>query len=166
MRVKALLLVLTLPLAAAVLRGQEKHSPKATSTAQSPHTFNITPEDKDRANPVRFTDASVQRGKKIFNSQCASCHGDKGDGKSELAREMKIQPADLTKPDMLQKRTDGELFAIIASGSDVMPGQATRMQEREKWQVINYLRSLEGKTPAKATQKESDEEQNIQSFPQ
>lgn len=166
MNAKTLLPVLTVALAASSLVGQANKPAKATAAAQSPHTYNITQEAKDRANPVRLTDASVERGKKIFNSQCAACHGDKANGKSELAAEMKIQPADLTKADLLDKRTDGELFAIIASGSDIMPGSGTRMQEREKWQLINYLRSLEGKTPAKATQKESDEEQNIQSFPQ
>jgi mono/diheme cytochrome c family protein len=166
MRAKALLPVLTVVLMAAGLAGQEKQPSKAGAAAQSPHTYNITPGEKDRTNPVRLTDTSVERGKKIFASQCAACHGDKGDGKSELAAEMKIQPADLTKPDLLDRRTDGELFAIIGTGSEKMPGQASRMQDRERWQVINYLRSLEGKTPAKATQKESDEEQNIQSFPQ
>jgi mono/diheme cytochrome c family protein len=167
MRARALLPVLTMALVVGSLAAQEKQGAKPSpSTVQSPHAYNITPEEKDRKNPVRFTDASVERGKKIFTSQCAACHGEKGDGKGELAAEMKIQPADLTKPDTLSKRTDGELFAIIGTGSEKMPGQGTRMQDRQKWQVINYLRSLEGKTPAKATQQERDEEQNIQSFPQ
>jgi mono/diheme cytochrome c family protein len=167
MGARALLPVLMVVLAAGSLAAQEKQGSKAPpAEPQSPHAYNITPEEKDRKNPVRFTDASVERGKKIFMSQCAVCHGDKGDGKGEVAAEMKIQPPDFTKPDTLSKRTDGELFAIIGTGSAKMPGQATRMQDREKWQVINYLRSLAGKVPAKATEKERDEEQNIQSFPQ
>src|SRR5579872_4550411 len=100
MRAKALLPILAVVLAAITLAAQGNKPSKTNGAAQSPHTYNITPEEKDRANPVRLTDASVVRGKKIFNSQCAACHGDKADGKSDLAAEMKIQPADLTKPDM------------------------------------------------------------------
>src|SRR5690348_9116505 len=85
MRAKALLPMLAVALMTAIAAAQNKPAPKAASGAQSSHLYAITPEDRDRANPVRLTDASVERGKKIFNSQCASCHGDKANGKSELA---------------------------------------------------------------------------------
>jgi len=68
MTAKALLPVLTVVLMAAGLAGQEKQPSKAGAAAQSPHTYNITPGEKDRTNPVRLTDASVERGKKIFAS--------------------------------------------------------------------------------------------------
>ncbi len=133
----------------------------AANAAQSPHTYNISPEDKERKNPVRFTDLSIERGKKLFLTQCAMCHGKNADGKGDLAEEMQIQPPDFTKPGVLSKRTDGELFAIIGQGSDKMSAENKRMIERHRWQIINYLRSVEGKTPAKATDQERQEEDTV-----
>jgi len=158
MKTKITLSILILGLAMGTYWAQEKQpskqEPPAAAGPASPHNYNITQADKDRKNPVRFTDLSVERGKKLYTSHCEMCHGEKGDGKGDLAKDMNIQPADFTKPELLSKRTDGELFAIIGSGSDTMPGEKDRMPDKQRWQIVNYLRLLEGKTPAKATDEE------------
>ena len=38
-----------------------------------------------------------------------------------------------------------------------MPGQAGRMTDPQRWNLVNYLRALSGKVPEKATGKELDE---------
>jgi cytochrome c5 len=163
MKAKSILTILTIALAVLTCAGQEnpKPGPKppapAVNPLEQPHRFDITPEEKARKNPVRFTDVSVEQGKKIYMSQCAMCHGAKGDGKGELANEIKITPPDFTKAGVLDKRTDGELFAILSKGSPTMPGQGGRMTVNQRWEVVNFLRFLEGKTPAKATAKEREE---------
>jgi mono/diheme cytochrome c family protein len=133
----------------------------APATTTVPHTYQISQEQKERKNPVRLTDFSAGLGKKHFLTDCAMCHGENADGKGDLAVEMKLHPPDLHKPEVLGKRTDGELFVIISGGSDTMPGENTRMTEKQRWQIINYLRTLEGKTPAKATDKEKEEEGTV-----
>ena len=140
--------------------------PTATTPAEpaGPHVFTISAEDAARKNPVNFTDVSVERGKKIYVTQCAMCHGEKGDGKGEIVEEMGITPPDLTKPETLKKRTDGELFTIIGQGATVMPGQAKRLSDRHRWQIVNYLRSLAGAKAERATGKEPEE--NIILVPQ
>jgi len=160
MKMKIFFSILVLVLAVGTYRAQEKEQPKqdqpaaAAPAGQTAHGYNLTQEDKDRKNPIRFTDFSVERGKKFYGFHCAMCHGDKLDGKGDLAQEMKVQPADFTKPEVLSKRTDGELFAIIGAGSDIMPGEKERMPERQRWQIVNYLRSTQGKVPARATDEE------------
>jgi mono/diheme cytochrome c family protein len=156
--------VLVLCLAASCLWGQEKkeEAPAAgaaatTANPPSPHGFDISAQDAARKNPVKFTETSVERGKKIFLTQCALCHGTKGDGKGEMTEEMKINPPDFTKPGTLKDRTDGELFAIIGVGKEPMPGQANRMTDQRRWNLVNYLRAVGGKTPEKATGKEPEE---------
>jgi mono/diheme cytochrome c family protein len=126
----------------------------AAQAPAAPHTFTITPEDAARKNPLRFSEISVERGKKIYETQCAMCHGEKGDGKGEIVADMKINPPDFTKPETLANRTDGELFTIIQVGDATMPGQGTRMTDTYKWELVNYLRSLSGKTPLKSTEEE------------
>ena len=139
-------------------QGQEHPSPPASgeTTAQSPHTFDITPEEIAQKNTVRFTDLSVARGKNLYRTQCAMCHGDKGAGKGTLATEMSIALQDFSNPDVLSKRTDGELFAIIGKGSTPMPGQNKRLTARQIWDLVNFLRTVQGKTPATATPAERE----------
>ena len=139
--------------------------PAAAAPAPAPaHAVTITPEDVARKNPVKLTQRSVERGKKTFASQCAMCHGEKGDGKGEMVEDMKINPPDFTKPDTLKKRTDGEWFAIIGQGSGSMEGQGSRMKDRQKWDLVNYLRSLGGAPVAKSAPNEPEE--NIILVPQ
>ena len=141
-----------------VLAQEKKNEPQAPAAsdsqaapASSPHNYVISPEDAAKKNPSRFTAASVDRGKKVFKTQCAVCHGEKGDGKGDLAKEMKLKLPDFTQPNSLSKRTDGELFAIVATGKEPMPSEKGRMPEPQVWDLVNYLRALSGKVPAKAT---------------
>ena len=164
MKVKYLFAALVFILAVSIYRAQEKKEssenpppPAAAQTAQAPvvpHGFNITPEEAARKNSVRFSEISVERGKKLYQTQCSMCHGEKGDGKGDMVEDLKINPPDFTKPETLAKRTDGELFAIIETGSPEMPGQSTRMHELHKWEIVNYLRALSGKIPLKSTEEE------------
>jgi mono/diheme cytochrome c family protein len=156
-------LFLVLVLAAGCLWAQEKKEtppPAGATTTQAPaapHPAAITAEDKARKNPVKFTEVSTDRGKKIFITQCALCHGEKGNGKGELAADMKLNVPDFTKPDTLKDRTDGEIFAIIGAGNDTMPSQTGRMSDERRWNLVNYLRQVSGKVPEKATGKEPEE---------
>jgi len=155
---------LVLVLAAGCLWAQEekKETPApaqapAAAPAENPHAGTISADDKARKNPLKFTTVSVDRGKTTYTSQCAICHGNKGDGKGELAGEMKLNLPDFTKPDTFASRTDGELYAIIGSWKDPMPPQTGRMSEIQRWNLVNYLRGLNGKTPEKSTGDEPDE---------
>jgi len=158
------ILIFMLVLASGYLWAQEEKKetpppaggPTAAAPA-APHPAAISAEDKAKKNPVKFTEVSVARGKKIYGTQCALCHGDKGDGKGGLAADMKLNVPDFTKPDTLKDRTDGELFTVIGTGQDPMPSQAGRLTDIHRWNLVNYLRSVSGKVPEKSTGKEPEE---------
>ena len=63
---------------------QELPAPSLGQVPSIPHSYNITPEDRARKNPTRFNEVTVTRGKKIYLTQCAMCHGTKADGKGDL----------------------------------------------------------------------------------
>jgi len=132
-------------------------STEAPPTPTVPHQFVFTPEQKGMKNPEKFTEESVDKGKKLFATQCAMCHGKTGDGKGDLAAVMHVEPQDFTKPETLGARTDGEIFTIINVGSPSMPAEAKRLKANQAWDLVNFLRTLEGKKPAKSagTQTES-----------
>lgn len=124
---------------------------KEGSSAQAvPHQFVLTPEQKALKNPVKFTEESVEKGKKLYATQCAMCHGKTGDGKGDLAAVMHVNTPDFTKPDAFSARTDGELFTIINVGSQSMPAEEKRLKTIQAWDLVNFLRTLEGKKPAKS----------------
>jgi mono/diheme cytochrome c family protein len=148
----------------AVASGQQAQKPAApaspapAASAQvpmNPH-YGITAADKARKNPVNFTSQSVDKGKALYVSQCAMCHGVTGNGKGDLAGPLKLALPDFTKPATLKAYTDGELFKILSAGSGVMPAQAQRLSDTHLWDLVNYLRSLQGEVPAKAPEHAGD----------
>jgi mono/diheme cytochrome c family protein len=135
---KTLLLVMLLFFACA-LRAQ---NPKDQAPPQSqPQPYKIPPEDAAKVNPVRPTTESLAKGKKLYGFDCAMCHGEKGDGKGDMASDMK-NVTDFTKPDALKNRTDGELFYAIRNGKGDMPPEGDRAKNDDIWNMVNYVRSL------------------------
>ncbi len=99
------------------------------------------PEIRARANPVKPTPESLAKGKKMYVIDCAMCHGDKGDGKGDMASDIK-NVTDFTNPDALKNRTDGELFHIIRHGKGDMPPEGDRAKDEEIWNLVNYVRAF------------------------
>lgn len=164
MRLKMLVLALVLGTSCFWAQEKKETTPPAEPAPTAAHPATISADDKARKNPIKFTDVSVDRGKKIFGTQCALCHGDKGNGKGELAADMKLTVPDFTNPDTLKDRTDGELFTVIGAGKETMPAQGGRLTDIHRWNLVNYLRSLSGKAPEKSNGKEPEE--NVITVPQ
>jgi len=104
--------------------------------------WKVPPEEVQRANPVKPTAGSVAEGKSLYSSQCAMCHGAGGDGKGDLAVELKMKLRDYRDPAALKSFTDGELHYMLVKGRGQMPGQEGRMRESQLWNLVNYMRSL------------------------
>jgi hypothetical protein len=69
------------------------------------------------------------------------CHGARGDGRGDLARELKMIIPDLTDPQRQKRRTDGEWFYILGHGHRDMPPEK-RLVDQQKWEMILYMRTL------------------------
>lgn len=95
-----------------------------------------------KANPVKPTTASLARAKQIYGYDCALCHGEKGDGKGDLAGDMKAKMLDYRDPASLKGMTDGELFYIIYKGKGQMTPEEGRAKPDEVWNLVLYLRSM------------------------
>lgn len=132
-------LALTLFLLASFAVAQEtKPAPK---TSYHP----VPVKDAREPNPVKPTPESIAQGKKIFGYDCASCHGATGDGKTDVAKDLKVP--DLTDPALLKDQTDGELFYILKNGHGNMPKEGDRVKPEQLWDLVNYVRSLAKKQP-------------------
>ncbi len=104
--------------------------------------FKIPPEASKLANPVKPTPASLSQGKKVYDVDCAVCHGKDGDGKGDLAGDMKSKLPDYRDPAALKDHTDGDLFFIIKNGKGEMPSEGDRAKPDSMWNLVNYIRSF------------------------
>jgi len=95
-------------------------------------------------NPLSPTAASLRHGESLFATQCAVCHGPAGKGDAPMAARLHLSPPDLTTTQAAE-RTDGYLYATIRNGSPGMPALGDAMSPTERWQVVLYLRHLQGK---------------------
>lgn len=98
-------------------------------------------EEAAKGNPVKRTEESLAKGKKLYGFDCAMCHGDNGNGKGDMAAEMK-NVTDFTNPDALKSRADGELYNTIRKGKGDMPAEGNRGKDEDIWNLVNYIRSL------------------------
>lgn len=95
-------------------------------------------------NPHPPTAASLANGHKYFAIYCAVCHGyeAKGDGPATKYGMPGMNLA--TGP--ATGYTDGYIFGMIRNGRGLMPSY-DRIEEADRWDIINYLRALQGKIP-------------------
>lgn len=101
------------------------------------------------ANPVKPTPASLAQAKKTYGYDCAMCHGADGDGKGDLAVDMKLKLTDFRDPAALKDVTDAQLFDVIKMGKGDMPQEGDRAKTDEIWNLVSYIRSLAKKVSPK-----------------
>ena len=101
-------------------------------------------EAKTIKNPVNPADRSVsaKKGKRIFKTRCMICHGATGVGNGAGGKALNPQPQNLTLP-MVQNQSDGELFWKVTNGRNAMIKWGPILSENERWDVINYVRTLD-----------------------
>ncbi len=95
-------------------------------------------------NPIAADKTSTDAGKKIFTGKCLSCHGTLGKGDGPMCKVLKKKPGDLTSA-QVKAETDGALFWKITKGQKPMPTFAKNLTDKERWNVVNYIRTLGGK---------------------
>jgi mono/diheme cytochrome c family protein len=121
----------------------------SVSSAHEGHKHSNAPASAKRLkNPLKVSEASIEAGRVLFNRHCASCHGEDGKSKTEIAASMKKTPTDLTAKEM-RGITDGEIYWVIANGvtKSGMPPFKTKMKVNERWQTTLYVKHLMGEHP-------------------
>ena len=99
-----------------------------------------------------FTQQSLERGKKFFDTTCSGCHGLKGrsDGEStdrnvDIESDA-IRPRNLTKPWTFRRgSTPKNIFLTIRTGlsTTAMPRHSKRIyKDKEIWDIVHYVITL------------------------
>jgi mono/diheme cytochrome c family protein len=106
-------------------------------------TFAAIDSMKGIPNPTPADARSLQNGRMYYQINCAVCHGAAGKGDGPILAAKAIFPPALTGASALAM-TDGAIWGIIRNGRGVMPSY-DRIEELDRWDVVNYIRGLQGK---------------------
>ena len=93
-------------------------------------------------NPVRPDEESLRNGERLFRVYCVPCHGPKGKGGGEVSKRM-VPAQDITS-DIYKAKPDGFFFATIVAGGVIMPAQKKGLSEKDIWDIVNFIRKLQG----------------------
>jgi mono/diheme cytochrome c family protein len=95
--------------------------------------------------PVSAT--RIASGRALFREHCVACHGDRGRGNGPIAATLDPKPADLVLH--VPQHADGELYFMISRGmpNSAMPVWQSVLSERERWDLVHYLRVLAAGDP-------------------
>jgi mono/diheme cytochrome c family protein len=97
-------------------------------------------------NPAPADEASITRGAELYAIHCQMCHGVTGklDGAQIAPFLVNFKPANLTT-EVVQSKSDGSIFLTITNGIDGrMPALNENLTVLERWDVVNFIRTLAG----------------------
>lgn len=116
-----------------------------TAHAQQRHSSPATAA-KNAANAALESQAKA---KALYSIDCAVCHGDNGDGKTDVAKDQSMTLDDWADSKTLAGKADKDLFDVIRNGKGKMPSEpAGRATDTEVRNLIIYIRGLGKEQPA------------------
>ena len=119
-----------------------EQGPRLSAPAESvPVQGPVLIDNQPATEPIPTSADSVQRGKVLFGLTCIICHGASGTGNGAVAAFLTPKPADLTSSRVQQLSDDG-IFLVVTNGLGVMPSIAENLDVQDRWDVINYVRTL------------------------
>jgi copper transport protein len=95
-------------------------------------------------NPIAPNADSVARGHALYTANCVPCHGVAGKGDGPVGLTLNPRPADLSAHAVPGVHTDGQLFTWITDGfaGSVMPAFKNVLSDDNRWDLVNYVRTL------------------------
>jgi mono/diheme cytochrome c family protein len=98
--------------------------------------------DKDASQKPAVTADLLTRGQDEYNIYCSPCHDRAGTGNGIVVQRGFPKPASLND-EPLRKADDQHLYDVIANGYGVMYAHGDRVQPRDRWAIVAYIRALQ-----------------------
>ncbi|MCB9884418.1 MAG: cytochrome c [Planctomycetes bacterium] len=106
------------------------------------------------SNPVAATAEVLARGRKLFDINCAVCHGYTGQGGNDpqkghglVGRRWPVAIPNFHFVEGADNRVaslaEGEYFEVITNGKGTMPAYGARIAVEDRWAVVHYIRALQ-----------------------
>lgn len=96
---------------------------------------------------ARMTSATARdRGRALFQANCALCHGVRGDGRGQRRAGLDMPPRDFTDPAWRQQTSARRVFFAIREGLSGTPMPAWKsLSEQDAWDLTAFLLSIEAR---------------------
>lgn len=102
----------------------------------------VVPDDKNElVSNFQFTTESIENGESFYQKNCLSCHGEPTKGNYAALQPSPGDPAS----ERYQNQTDGAMFYRITEGRGLMPKFKNILSDKERWEIIAYIRSFNEK---------------------
>jgi len=121
------------------------------TTTSEIYKYANTESDKQKAiaelnNPYKASEISLDNGKRLYENQCAICHGKDGAGQGDLILSGKYPPVPPTYfGDRVLALKEGGIYHAIMYGFNAMGSYAAQLEPKERWEVIAYIREMQAK---------------------
>jgi mono/diheme cytochrome c family protein len=123
--------------------GSQEQATETTSDERPP----VPAEYSGKTNPFDTDTAASETGETIFQTNCASCHGTKGQGDGPAAVSLTPKPQNLAENE--ENLGDDYLYWRISEGglmdpfNSAMPAWKDILSEEKIWQIVTYIRTLD-----------------------
>jgi mono/diheme cytochrome c family protein len=123
------------PVAGTIAQNHELPDHLAEGDTNAYKTFNTA---------LRFNDAELAEGKRLFNIYCGICHGTALDGQGPLYTSGKFasMPANLKDAKYLHMPS-GQVYAAIKYGKNMMGSYASQLDIKQRWMVVAYIKKVQ-----------------------
>jgi mono/diheme cytochrome c family protein len=108
--------------------------------AQS-QSWPVPPEAASLKNPIASDPETLENAKTLYMNYCSPCHGERGKGDGFAGEKLNPKPA-VHASAFVQNETDGTLYYKMSEGRKVMPAYKAVLTEKERWELVNYIRTL------------------------
>lgn len=100
----------------------------------------IVSQEGELHNPVNPTKESLAQGEKLFDINCAMCHGRTSAERGPVGKKLSPPPPGLDH-ELVQGLGDSGIFRAITFGFGRMPPFRDKLMPRERWVLVNFLRT-------------------------
>jgi mono/diheme cytochrome c family protein len=135
---------------------QKDHDHKDESHAGTGHIHAPVPPEYRSAHvpSAAWTDPRmIARGREIYMTRCAVCHGEEGRGDGPAVTALPVKPPDLRDPGMVGEMagnywfwrvSEGGLVEPFRSQGSIMPAWKDELSVEDRWAVIAYQHTFSG----------------------
>lgn len=105
--------------------------------------YKMSAETKDPLPPL--DSAGLNEAQRLFNINCAICHGVNLDAQGPMATSGKIGGIANFKLDQYKKLPEGTMFHVATYGKGNMGSYASQLSKKQRWMVVQYIKSQQAK---------------------
>ena len=133
---------------------------KATDYAGGTAQLTTAPEGYEAAgaelvSPIASSEENIADGALLYGQMCTQCHGAEGKGDGAISRNVHIAgiPDYSTK---LKDLPEGKMYHTLQYGKGLMGSHASQLSQKERWLIIEYIKTLQGNDVASSETENND----------